>query len=93
MYEFLSLESNKTRRLLHICFKKSKLRLGQAAQCQLFSQSSMLTCLLLWMVYYLRKVMLYLYRGCKSDGVQMHDKLANQRPLMLVLEVPEEVLP
>ena len=37
--------------------------------------------------------MLCLYRGCKSDGVQMHDKLANKRPLMLVLEVPEEVLP
>ena len=34
--------------------------------------------------------MLYLYRGCKSDGV--HDKLANQRPLMLVLAVPEEAL-
>ena len=36
--------------------------------------------------------MLYLYRGCKSDGVQMYDKLANQRPLMLVLAVPEEAL-
>ena len=43
--------------------------------------------------YYLRKAMLFLYRGCKSDGVQMRDKLANQRPLMLVLEVPEEALP
>ena len=41
MYEFLSLESNKTRQLLHICFIKSKLRLGQAAQWQLFSQASM----------------------------------------------------
>ena len=37
--------------------------------------------------------MLYLYRGCKSDGVQMHDKLANQRLLMLVLAVPKEALP
>ena len=37
--------------------------------------------------------MLYLDRCCKSDGMQMHDKLANQTPLMLVLEVPEEVLP
>ena len=36
--------------------------------------------------------MLYLYRGCKSDGVQMHDELANQRPLMLVLAVPGEAL-
>ena len=46
------------------------------------------------MVYYLgNTIMLYLYRGCKSDGVQMHDKLANQRPLMLVFAVPEEALP
>ena len=37
--------------------------------------------------------MLYLCRGCKSDGVQMHDKLANQRPLIIVLAVPEEALP
>ena len=37
--------------------------------------------------------MLYLYRGCISDGVQIHDKLANQRSLMLVLEVPEEAFP
>ena len=41
MCEFLSLESNKTRRPLHICFIKSKLRLGQAAYWQLFSQASM----------------------------------------------------
>ena len=34
-------ESNKTRRLLHMCFMKSKLRLGQATQWQLFSQASM----------------------------------------------------
>ena len=34
-------ESNKTRRLLHMCFMRSKLRLGQAAQWQLFSQASM----------------------------------------------------
>ena len=34
-----------------------------------------------------------LYPRCKSDGVQMHDKQANKRPLMLVLAVPEEVLP
>ena len=35
-----SVESNKTR-LLHMCFMKSKLRLGQDAQWQLFSQAFM----------------------------------------------------
>ena len=34
-------ESNKTRRLLHMSFMNSKLRLDQAAQWQLFLQASM----------------------------------------------------